>query len=110
MSEEKRRGDGDSQGGWTSGMGSLAEYSVVGFVFPLALVVGFFVGQWLGELVGGPTVGGVVGVLLGTAVGFYNLWETLQRLERREAEQRAREDMDGDGAGPSGQGAAEHDP
>jgi hypothetical protein len=73
-------------------MGTLAEYSVVGFVFPLALVIGFFVGRWIGNLLGGPTVGALVGVLLGTAAGFYNLWETMQRIERREAERREDEE------------------
>lgn len=69
-------------------MGALAEYSVVGFVFPVALVLGFFVGRWIGGWLGGPTVGSVVGVILGTVAGFYNLWQTMQRLERREAERR----------------------
>lgn len=101
---EERKDEGEDRSGWTSGMGSVAEYSVVGFVFPLALVVGFFVGQWIGELLGGPTMGAVVGVLLGTAVGFYNLWQTLQRLERREAELRAREEVDGDGEDRRGEG------
>ncbi|MGD2115582.1 MAG: AtpZ/AtpI family protein [Acidobacteriota bacterium] len=79
-------------------MGTLAEYSVVGFVFPVALVLGFLAGRWLGSLLGGPAVGAVVGVILGTAAGFYNLWETMQRIERREAE-RGTSDGPGDDAG-----------
>jgi len=88
---------GPEQSGWASGMGTLGEYSVVGFVFPVALVLGFLVGRWVGDWLGGPTVGAAVGVLLGTAAGFYNLWQTVQRLERRGRE-RARMT----GAGPAG--------
>jgi F0F1-type ATP synthase assembly protein I len=101
VAEDKRdeRENQESTTGWASGMGTLAEYSVVGFVFPLALVIGFFVGQWVGNLFGGPTVGAVVGVLLGTAAGFYNLWETIARIERREAERTEDEE---EGGGRSG--------
>lgn len=71
--------------GGPSGLGTAAEYSVIGFVFPLALVVGFFVGRWVGSWLGGPTAGIVVGVLLGAAAGFWNLYSSLRRIERREA-------------------------
>ncbi len=64
----------------------MGEYAVIGFVFPLTLIVGFFVGRWLGAWLGGPTVGMVVGILLGAAAAFWNLYSTLRRLERREAE------------------------
>lgn len=74
---EKRQGPGD--------LGTVAEYSQVGLVFPLALVVGFFLGRWLGDWLGGPMVGAAVGVLLGTVAGFYNLFKTLRRIEQREA-------------------------
>lgn len=102
---EKRRDDGSSRGGWAAGMGTLAEYSVVGFVFPLALAIGFFVGRWIGGLLGGPTVGALAGVLLGTAAGFYNLWQTMQRLERREAARRSEgtERPDDEGTGDRGE-------
>gem|GEM_PF-1643481 len=92
--QDRESDQGPEQRGWASGMGTLGEYSVVGFVFPVALVLGFLVGRWVGDWLGGPTVGAAVGVLLGTAAGFYNLWQTVQRLERREAERRE------DGAGP----------
>ena len=76
--------------GWTSGMGTVAEYAVVGIVFPVALGLGFFLGRWVGSLLGGPMIGAAVGILLGTAAGFYNLWETLQRVARREEREAGR--------------------
>lgn len=82
------RDDGREERGGSSGLGTAAEYSVIGFVFPLALVVGFFVGRWVGSWLGGPTAGIVVGVLLGAAAGFWNLYSSLRRIERREAARR----------------------
>lgn len=70
-------------------MGTIGEYMTIAFVFPLALVLGFFVGRWIGGWLGGPTVGALLGILLGTAAAFYNLYETLKRLERRDAARRA---------------------
>lgn len=78
---------------WTRDVGSVGEYLQIGFVFPLALVVGFFAGRWVGEWLGGATAGAITGLLLGTAAAFYNLVQTLRRIERREAE-RAREPED----------------
>lgn len=83
-SSERPPDDPGERSGRISNLGTVAEYSVVGFVFPVALLLGFFVGRWLGGLLGGPAVGGAVGVVLGTAAGFYNLWETMQRIARRE--------------------------
>lgn len=70
----------------------MGEYMVIGVVFPVALVGGFFVGRWIGALLGAATAGALVGLLLGTVAAFYNLYETLKRIERREAvEARERE-------------------
>lgn len=81
--DEDKSGSG---GGWASGMGTMGEYMVIGVVFPVALVGGFFLGRWIGGFFGGPTAGALTGLSLGTAAAFYNLWETLQRIQRREAE------------------------
>lgn len=90
--------DGSDERGGFGGLGTAAEYSVIGFVFPLALIVGFFAGRWVGTLLGGPTAGIVVGVVLGAAAGFWNLYSSLRRIERREAatrrEERGRERAD----------------
>jgi hypothetical protein len=94
MDDEKRRGPGEGEAaGWASGMGTMGEYLTIGVVFPVALVGGFFLGRWIGGFFGGPTAGALTGLLLGTAAAFYNLWETLQRIQRREAED-ARKDAE----------------
>lgn len=80
--DDERSGSG---GGWTSGMGVMGEYMVIGVVFPVALVGGFFLGWWIGGLLGSETVGAFTGLGLGTVAAFYNLFETLQRIQRREA-------------------------
>lgn len=75
----------DRKGSGSVDWGGVGEYAVVGFVFPLALVVGFFVGRWVGTWLGGPTAGMAAGLLLGAAAAFWNLYSSLRRLERREA-------------------------
>lgn len=94
----EQRGDpGDKErnpAGWASGMGTMGEYMVLAFVFPMALVLGFFVGRWIGGWFGGPLVGAITGLLLGTVAAFYNLWQTLKRLERRDAERQAEAETD----------------
>ena len=72
--------------GWSSDLGTVGEYLQIAFVFPLALVIGFFAGRWVGEWIGGAKVGAIAGLLLGTGAAFYNLVETLRRIQRREAE------------------------
>ena len=89
MAEEQNTGGGKGSG-WGRDMGTIGEYLQLGFVFPLALVVGFFAGRWVGEWLGGATVGAISGLVLGTAAAFYNLVKMLRRIERREAE-RSRE-------------------
>lgn len=76
-------------------MGTIGEYLTIAFVFPVALVLGFFAGRWVGGWLGGPTAGAITGLLLGTAAAFYNLWETLKRLDRRDAERREETENDG---------------
>lgn len=72
---------GDDSG--SSSLRSLGEYYMIGIVFPLSVLVGFFAGQWVGGLLGAETGGAIVGLLLGTAAAFWNLIVTLQRIERR---------------------------
>lgn len=81
-------GDAPAEGGGASGLGTAAEYLVIGFVFPVALLLGFYLGRTLGTWLGGPVVGEVLGVALGSLAAFYNLYTSLRRIERREAERR----------------------
>jgi F0F1-type ATP synthase assembly protein I len=87
---EERENEEEKGSGWGQDLGTVGEYLQIAFVFPLALVIGFFAGRWVGEWVGGAKVGAIAGLLLGTGAAFYNLVETLRRIQRREAE-RARE-------------------
>ncbi len=94
MSDDR---DGSKGGGWSSGMGVMGEYMVIGVVFPVALVGGFFLGWWLGGLFGSETAGAFTGLGLGTVAAFYNLFETLKRIQRREEAQRDVEPRKGPG-------------
>jgi hypothetical protein len=80
---DPQHSSGTSNDGGGSSLRALGEYYMIGIVFPLALLVGFFAGQWIGGLLGAETGGAVVGLLLGTAAAFWNLVVTLQRIEGR---------------------------
>ena len=53
--------------------------SVIGMVFPIALLMGYFAGRSVGGWLGNPSLGGIVGALLGIASGFYNIWKMMER-------------------------------
>ena len=61
----------------------------LGMVFPVAIVLGFFLGRWAGGLVGYPRAGIAVGLVWGVATGFWELYKVTVRLNR----------MDDDGKG-----------
>ena len=62
----------------------------MGMVFPIAIVLGFFLGRWLGGLLGHPKLGMAVGLVWGVAAGFWELFKVTVRLNR----------MDEGGSGP----------
>lgn len=66
-------------------MRRMLDYSVIGLVFPVAMILGFLAGQWLGGLAGRDKLGGVVGGLLGIAAGFYNVYKMTVKLGRDDA-------------------------
>lgn len=93
--EDHERDDAQGEGGGASGLGTAAEYSVIGFVFPIALLLGFYLGRKVGTWLGGPLVGEILGIVLGSVAAFYNLYASLRRIERREAERlRSEEESD----------------
>ncbi len=92
--EGDEREDGQDEAGGSSGLATAAQYSVIGFVFPIALLLGFYLGRLVGTWLGGPLVGEVAGVVLGSAAAFYNLYSMLKRIERREAERRSERETD----------------
>ena len=69
-----------------------------GFVFPIAITLGFFLGRWIGGWFGRPVPGQWVGLVWGIATAFYELYKVSQRMSRRdEAElKRLQEGRDSD--------------
>lgn len=58
------------------------ELTSLGMVFPIAIVLGYFLGRWIGGLVGHPKPGQWVGLALGIATGFWELYKVTIRLDR----------------------------
>lgn len=58
----------------------------LGFIFPISITLGFFIGRWLGGLLGHPSGGGLVGLLWGVAAAFWELYKVSQRVVRWDAE------------------------
>lgn len=52
----------------------------MGLVFPIAIVLGFFVGRWVGGLVGHPEGGQWIGLVWGIAAGFWELYKVTVRM------------------------------
>jgi hypothetical protein len=70
-----------------AGRGSRPLYAVVarasaaGIVFPLSIVVGYFLGKWGGRALGLGEWTAFAGAALGVAAGFWNLYRLLRGLE-----------------------------
>lgn len=73
-------------GGWGVDWRAIGQYAVIGFVFPLAMVIGFLAGRWIGGWFGHPGGGSAVGLLLGIFAAFYNVYEVVRRLNAEDAE------------------------
>lgn len=52
----------------------------MGLVFPIAIVLGFFIGRWVGGLVGHPEGGQWIGLIWGIAAGFWELYKVTMRM------------------------------
>ena len=52
----------------------------MGLVFPLAIVLGFFLGRWIGGYFGKPQLGQWIGLGWGILTGFYELYKVSQRM------------------------------
>jgi hypothetical protein len=64
----------------------------LGMVFPIAIVLGFFLGRWAGGLFGHPRAGMWVGLVWGIATGFWELYKTTLRLDRYDAAEKKEKD------------------
>jgi len=54
----------------------------LGMVFPLAIVIGWYLGQWIGGMFGRPVAGRLIGLALGILSGFWELFKVTKRLEK----------------------------
>ncbi len=59
----------------------LAEASAVGFLFPLSIVAGYWIGKWVGSVLGLGRALPFVGAALGAGAAFWNLYRLLRRFE-----------------------------
>jgi hypothetical protein len=59
-----------------------ADLAALGMVFPIAIVLGWYLGQWVGGMLGRPAAGRLVGLALGVLSGFWELFKVAKRLER----------------------------
>ncbi len=53
--------------------------SVIGMVFPVALLMGYFAGRYVGGLLGNASLGSMIGAFLGITSGFYNIFKMMER-------------------------------
>jgi hypothetical protein len=70
----------------------------LGFVFPIAIVLGYYIGRWVGGKFGNPYAGGLVGLGWGIFTGFWELFKVSKRLEKYD-KLSASGDSDGSGGG-----------
>lgn len=69
----------------------------LGMVFPIAIVLGFFLGRWAGGLLGHARAGMWVGLAWGVATGFWELYKTTKRLDRYDEIEKKEKDESHDG-------------
>ncbi len=80
-----------------------ADLMSLGFVFPIAIVLGFFLGRWIGGLFGHPEPGQWIGLVWGVATGFWELYKVTMRANA--LDENGNGDGDGKGKGDgNGQG------
>lgn len=70
----------------------------LGFVFPISITLGFFLGRWIGGWFGHPAAGQWVGLIWGISTAFWELYKVNRRMTRRDEEElkRAQEGQDPD--------------
>lgn len=56
------------------------ELTSIGMVFPIAIVLGFFLGRWIGRAFGHPGPGQWIGMVFGIATGFWELYKVTAHL------------------------------
>jgi len=79
VSEDKRRRTAAS-------LRRIADASSLGLAFPIAIVIGYFLGRWLDRIFGTDPWLTVVFSIFGIAGGFLNAFRTAVRIGREEDE------------------------
>jgi len=59
----------------------------MGMVFPIAIVLGLFIGRWIGGRFGHAQAGQWIGILWGVATGFWELFKVNAKLNRLDQNQ-----------------------
>lgn len=77
MVKNRPPADGDSsRREWVK----LMNLSVLGIVFPVSLVLGYFAGRWIGSFFDAVRVGGMIGAIFGLLAGFYNMFKMVSQM------------------------------
>lgn len=63
----------------------MLDFSTVGLVFPVSLLIGYFGGMKIGSWFDAADLGSWIGLGIGFLAGFYNLWKMILLIQRREA-------------------------
>jgi F0F1-type ATP synthase assembly protein I len=59
-----------------------ADLMSLGMVFPIAILLGIFIGRWIGGYFGHRQVGLWIGLTWGVATGFWELYKVTKKLDR----------------------------
>jgi len=57
----------------------------LGMVFPIAIVLGWYLGQWIGGMFGYPVPGRLIGLAWGILTGFWELFKVAKKLDKYDA-------------------------
>jgi len=57
----------------------------LGMVFPIAIVLGWYLGQWIGGMFGYPVQGRLIGLAWGILTGFWELFKVAKKLDKYDA-------------------------
>jgi len=57
----------------------------LGMVFPIAIVLGWYLGQWIGGMFGHPVPGRLIGLGWGILTGFWELFKVAKKLDKYDA-------------------------
>ena len=86
----------DARGEKRRSRAQMLDFSTIGMVFPISLLIGYFGGMKVGSWLDAASLGSWIGLTIGFFAGFYNLWKMILLIERREAAARDDGSLDDD--------------